>query len=1092
MVRKAWIFIIFLSLLTGLRAQVFNGVFVGIDDYENNDYDIDYCAWDAEAMRDMFVSNYYWSIDSTDLIQNSYATKSNITTAIENVSKTIVDNDIFYFSGHGDYYGFMCYNGNYISSENELEYYIGTSYSSYACFVDACRSGCFPYFMEDNGVICSSCAKTESSYTDSASGHSRYTKFLLQGLENDIHYAEDLHNYAALLTKIEDYRMTPWIRDNYNGKLLIGYTLKDTLLNDESWYQSLTLKGNIIIPDTTMLTIKNGVNINLSTYSIATSAGAIILEPNVNISPYICVKESGVVKGLYSTFAEAVAATTAGQVIELDDTLISNITIPSGETVVIDSGANLYMGAYKIEKGSGSISIDSDANINPYIKINSNSSFQGLYPTLSSALSTIDDPTDLLMLNGDLTLTQDLTIEEFQLIIGPKSNIDLSANNKNIFIDIANNGTLISIDGSAHFSPNIRSYTSSSITGFCSSLSGAFSYGSYVEAKGSFSLTGDLTIPSGKTLKMLSNSTLIFTSGKTLYVNGTLNAPYATSLYASSGTWGGIQFQSGSSGTLTNTYIANGTYGINAVNANVNIQDNWIEYCTYGVRASNSSNVTINNSILWDNSYGVYLNNASGTISNNDIDNSSTYGLYLYNCSSSVDTNLITDSRVYLNNCSSTFDDNYITGATSVANPPLCSIYIYNSNPTLINNTIDIEDVFSIVSNNSTLEFGYDDVPPDCYGYNVIDNDSNNDGIIEATNGSMVLLGISGGGGPYGYARNSIFGGACPLWTDLSSEIYAQYCYWEGRNPAPSCYGNVYTDYVIDDPEGGSSLAKAVSEDKTEISFEDSLFGDVSQLLSNKEYEQALAALEKIIVNYENTKYAYRALNLSLKLCKNQEVADTEKWLDKIFKLINNDNLLGMIDLKKVSNYQKKGKIDKAIAISEELIKKNNNKEYEAASFFNLFNFYHKDKGNLEMAKLYLDELKENYPDNDLTYIARMDMNEEITYNKLEKGLAPEALSEEEIVIPETYSLSAAYPNPFNPSTTLEYALPVQSNVHCSIYDLAGHLVKEYNYDQSAGVHSIVWDASNTSSGIYLVRFTAKASDGSETFVDYQKVTLLK
>jgi len=95
-------------------------------------------------------------------------------------------------------------------------------------------------------------------------------------------------------------------------------------------------------------------------------------------------------------------------------------------------------------------------------------------------------------------------------------------------------------------------------------------------------------------------------------------------------------------------------------------------------------------------------------------------------------------------------------------------------------------------------------------------------------------------------------------------------------------------------------------------------------------------------------------------------------------------------------------------------------------------------------------------------------------------------------ILPEEYALSAAYPNPFNPATTLEYALPIQSKVECSIFDLSGNLVKEFSYDQNPGTHSITWDGSNVSSGIYLIRFTAEAEDGSESFIDYQKVTLLK
>ncbi|MFA6619012.1 MAG: GLUG motif-containing protein [Candidatus Neomarinimicrobiota bacterium] len=109
--------------------------------------------------------------------------------------------------------------------------------------------------------------------------------------------------------------------------------------------------------------------------------------------------------------------------------------------------------------------------------------------------------------------------------------------------------------------------------------------------------------------------------------------------------------------------------------------------------------------------------------------------------------------------------------------------------------------------------------------------------------------------------------------------------------------------------------------------------------------------------------------------------------------------------------------------------------------------------------------------------------SEEVSFNTLETSINS---------LPAEFSIKQNYPNPFNPTTTIEFSLPVQSDVTCSIYNVKGYLVKEYSYEQNAGTHRIIWDASNVSSGIYLIRFIAEASDGSETFVDYQKVTLLK
>ena len=71
------------------------------------------------------------------------------------------------------------------------------------------------------------------------------------------------------------------------------------------------------------------------------------------------------------------------------------------------------------------------------------------------------------------------------------------------------------------------------------------------------------------------------------------------------------------------------------------------------------------------------------------------------------------------------------------------------------------------------------------------------------------------------------------------------------------------------------------------------------------------------------------------------------------------------------------------------------------------------------------------------------------------------------------------YPNPFNPTTTLTYDLPLESDVHLAIYDLLGRQVKTLvRQRQNAGQHSITWDATNrsgepVSAGIYFYHLRA-------------------
>jgi hypothetical protein len=81
-------------------------------------------------------------------------------------------------------------------------------------------------------------------------------------------------------------------------------------------------------------------------------------------------------------------------------------------------------------------------------------------------------------------------------------------------------------------------------------------------------------------------------------------------------------------------------------------------------------------------------------------------------------------------------------------------------------------------------------------------------------------------------------------------------------------------------------------------------------------------------------------------------------------------------------------------------------------------------------------------------------------------------------VLPTRFALMNNYPNPFNLSTSISFALPVDSKVSLKLYNVAGQLVKSFEDRYEAGVHTIVWDGTNTkgeavSSGIYFYKLVA-------------------
>ena len=92
--------------------------------------------------------------------------------------------------------------------------------------------------------------------------------------------------------------------------------------------------------------------------------------------------------------------------------------------------------------------------------------------------------------------------------------------------------------------------------------------------------------------------------------------------------------------------------------------------------------------------------------------------------------------------------------------------------------------------------------------------------------------------------------------------------------------------------------------------------------------------------------------------------------------------------------------------------------------------------------------------------------------------------------VPAVFALLPAYPNPFNPVTTIQFFIPIVETRHAvsvQIYDITGKLVGTLMDEElKPGHHTIQWNASGFSSGIYFVRLQ------SEDFSKSQKLILLK
>ena len=95
--------------------------------------------------------------------------------------------------------------------------------------------------------------------------------------------------------------------------------------------------------------------------------------------------------------------------------------------------------------------------------------------------------------------------------------------------------------------------------------------------------------------------------------------------------------------------------------------------------------------------------------------------------------------------------------------------------------------------------------------------------------------------------------------------------------------------------------------------------------------------------------------------------------------------------------------------------------------------------------------------------------------------------SEDRTCLKNIFKLYSNFPNPFNPVTTISFQLPEKSNVRISVYNIRGELVEELVNDQKVeGLHSITWNATGCSSGMYFYKIVANS------YIDIKRMLLLK
>jgi len=543
--------------------------------------------------------------------------------------------------------------------------------------------------------------------------------------------------------------------------------------------------------------------------------------------------------------------------------------------------------------------------------------------------------------------------------------------------------------------------------------------------KGLVKFNGNNFVATQKTLSILQNAVIEFGENSQLQIDGTLNVNGSQNNNVffrkdvnASGKWQGIK-----------------------VNGTANLS-----YCTItdAIKAINCyGSLNINNSALFDNDDAIFINSCgSYSVTDNQIFENNGYGIKITDCILVLTSSLIENNDIYQNlyglfvyNSNPSIDSNRIYGNKNIGLST-----VHNASPIVIKTSIS--GTFNIID--------YPEIYISDNSYPIVSNNSND---ILLSDDYTVYNEVLDSRNLRNYTMKNIWWNTTNI-NEVISSIYAPS--WIINISPISLSTN--TDFTP--PDGyESKMLQGLSYERTN-NLSDAQVSYINAINEDSNSSDAFVAMNRLmnIANNDDT-FSYIQLQNYY-----DSVADTTS---------NNDlnyysRLLSASCDRKINNYQQ------AINKYSDLIENSSDTLDSLYLHFDIVNTYIEAYNFNSRAPINFLESK----------IKIKNIDEALTLensllNLINKGRVLENLNHV-LVTPPNVVLNQNYPNPANPSTTISFSLPEDSNIELSIFNVKGQKVKTLKKEYlSKGTHNIIWEGNDSNnnkvaSGIYFYKLITK------------------
>lgn len=602
---------------------------------------------------------------------------------------------------------------------------------------------------------------------------------------------------------------------------------------------------------------------------------------------------------------------------------------------------------------------------------------------------------------------------------------------------------------------------------------------------GNILIKNNLTVASGITLTINEGAKVYFRDNVALEVHGSLDANGSSN--------DKVLFT-----TVNPTPVHSDWYGIKIYN-NANIDYCTVEFADRGISFYNQASGTVSNSTFHNNNYGIYISQAVPTIENCAVHDNNR-GIYLYR------TNDVQGYRTQIMN-NEIYNNNYE------------GIDLYKSSPDIRNNTI---------YNQQYGIFGFMNASPwlgnlSYRGYNnIYDNTISNLWFEINCDPDLGQESCTTHGG-----YNQITGNAYHVWAETDCYVMAQINYWDpyaDEKFSAHDGSTINRSYPLGSPLFGGMMAAASPEESL---FDAAFNNDAGALSSttdsdmmhyykadwpilNKlifarnliyfgDKEDAQSICKSVIEENPDSTLSFFALDILWEACRYGQAKDGsglesfENYLLELSAEKEKKVLYGYSELLSGAYDH-----EDAVATTDNVYNKYESTFLQEAALLQKFMYYYHELNDIKMAEQIANQLAAEFPSS--TAAGKVKTYLDSSSGDLTKNVRNDALSIPfNGAVPSEFSVSANYPNPFNPSTTIAFTIPEASSINAVIYNMLGQKVKTFSpVNKAAGRHTLIWDSRNDGgadvpSGLYILNFYAvPLNNDRSVFTKTIKMLLLR